>query len=90
MGNQLDDITIRTLSGENCRGISEAFETIGWNKPEAQYIRYLSEQEQGHCKVFVAFIQNVFVGYVTVLWKSAYEGFANACIPEIQDLNVLA
>jgi GNAT superfamily N-acetyltransferase len=31
----------------------------------------------------------VFAGYVTVVWVSDYRPFAEAGIPEIQDLNVL-
>jgi GNAT superfamily N-acetyltransferase len=31
----------------------------------------------------------VFAGYVTVVWVSGYRPFAEAGIPEIQDLNVL-
>jgi ribosomal protein S18 acetylase RimI-like enzyme len=31
----------------------------------------------------------VFAGYVTVVWVSGYRPFAQAGIPEIQDLNVL-
>jgi GNAT superfamily N-acetyltransferase len=83
------DITIRPLYAEDIAVIAEAFSSIGWNKPAAQYRRYLSDQEAGKREVWVACEQNAFRGYLTIVWKPTYPPFREAGIPEIQDFNVL-
>ena len=69
--------------------ISAAFAQIGWNKPEAHFRQYLSEQQAGARTCYVALIRDQFAGYVTVNWRPSYPGFSDQKIPEIQDLNVL-
>ncbi|MBA3778130.1 MAG: GNAT family N-acetyltransferase [Chloroflexi bacterium] len=69
--------------------MSAAFAAIGWVKPVAQYQQYLAEQAAGDRSVLVARLDGTFAGYVTVRWRSDYEPFHQAGIPEIQDLNVL-
>ena len=66
-----------------------AFDAIGWNKPAAQYERYLEEQASDVRPILVARIDDVFAGYVTVVWRTGYAPFCEAGIPEIQDFNVL-
>lgn len=66
-----------------------AFDAIGWNKPAAQYERYLEEQAGDIRPVLVARTDDVFAGYITVLWQTGYAPFREAGIPEIQDFNVL-
>jgi GNAT superfamily N-acetyltransferase len=82
-------LKIRSLCKEDPGLISAAFDEIGWNKPTAQYEAYLKEQEAGDLHVLVATVGGLFAGYVTVKWKTEYSPFADAGIPEIQDLNVL-
>ena len=82
-------LTIRDLCQEDPAQISAAFDQIGWNKPAAQYDGYLSEQAEGERHVLVAVAGGLFAGYLTVKWKPEYPSFADAGIPEIQDLNVL-
>lgn len=81
--------TIRRLSGGDPSTISFAFSEIGWSKPIAQYEDYLLEQRQGVREVLVAETASRFSGYVTVNWHAAYQPFAEANIPEVQDFNVL-
>ncbi len=69
--------------------MSSAFTDIGWDKPASQYRRYFSEQERGERDVLVAFVDDEFAGYVTVMWNPEYPSFRSEGIPEIQDLNVL-
>ena len=69
--------------------IGAAFRAQGWNKPESQFERYLTEQQAGTRDVIVAEWGGTFAGYVTVVWVSPYPPFRNAAIPEIVDLNVL-
>jgi hypothetical protein len=82
-------IHIRLLEGGDPPNIAAAFKKMGWNKPEAQYRRYLREQTAGARTCFVAVVDGQFAGYVTVNWRPTYIGFSDLGIPEIQDLNVL-
>ncbi len=84
------DFQIRLLEEGDPPKIAAAFADRGWNKPEAQYPRYLQEQVEGVRTCFVAIFDEQFAGYVTVNWRPAYARFADLKIPEIQDLNVLA
>ena len=69
--------------------IAQAFTDIGWDKPEAQYVRYLAEQAADDRPVLVARVAGAFAGYLTVVWVPRYAPFREAGIPEIQDFNVL-
>jgi len=69
--------------------ISSAFSTIGWNKPEAQYIRYMEDQNAGRAVVLVAELGDAFAGYGCVVWESSHAAFREKSIPEVSDLNVL-
>ena len=82
-------IQIRLLEESDPPTIAAAFTKMRWNKPEAQYRRYLHEQIAGTRTCFVAVVNGQFAGYVTINWRPAYAGFADQNIPEIQDLNVL-
>jgi ribosomal protein S18 acetylase RimI-like enzyme len=84
-----DTTRIRCLNAHDPPIMSAAFRDIGWNKPEAQYQRYLEEQNAGHRTCLVATFNGQFAGYLTVNWRPTYPGFADLKIPEIQDLNVL-
>jgi GNAT superfamily N-acetyltransferase len=83
------NLHIRLLEAQDISQIAAAFAALGWNKPASQYERYFAEQESGHRMVFVAFMDEVFAGYVTVQWQSHYPPFQQANIPEIVDFNVL-
>ncbi|WP_427889342.1 GNAT family N-acetyltransferase [Kribbella sp. GL6] len=76
---------IRPLRDDDPDIISGAMAELGWDKPVAQYERYLAEQAAGTRDVLVATVGGAYAGYVTVRWKSPY--FGN--VPEIQDFNVL-
>jgi GNAT superfamily N-acetyltransferase len=80
---------IRLLEAEDIPQIVEAFQGLGWNKPDTQYERYLIEQAEEIRDVYVAFVQGEFAGYLTICWKSTYEPFREKNIPEIVDFNVL-
>jgi GNAT superfamily N-acetyltransferase len=82
-------LEIRKLQKEDIKKISSAFQEIGWNKPPEQYRKYLAEQKQNRKLVLVAFKDEKFVGYVTIVWQSDYPFFKENDIPEIVDLNVL-
>jgi GNAT superfamily N-acetyltransferase len=82
-------ISIKNLIAADCEIIAEAFARQGWNKPSAQYQNYLKEQTKGIREVLVAEFENLFAGYVTVVWQSHYAPFKEKNIPEISDFNVL-
>ena len=80
---------ISLLTEEDILIIVQAFQAIGWHKPESQYVEYLKEQKNHQRTVWVAYLDQEFVGYVTVCWISKYEPFEQQRISEISDLNVL-
>jgi len=80
---------IREMRAVDCAVIAQAFADQGWYKPQTQYERYFQEQNDGKRVVLVAEVENVFAGYLTVLWESHYMPFKQAEIPEIVDFNVL-
>ncbi len=80
---------IRLLESDDIPQIAKAFQQLGWDKPASQYERYLMEQVLEIRDVYVAFIEERFVGYLTICWTSSYEPFRKEKIPEIVDFNVL-
>lgn len=90
--NKVTDIVpfnFRALEKVDIPQIVAAFDEIGWNKPSSLFQKYFEEQKNNTRLVWVAFKENVFVGYVCLKWHSDYQHFADKNIPEISDLNVL-
>ncbi len=83
------NLTIRPITLADCETIAAAFAAQGWDKPAAQYRRYLHEAAAGRRAIFVAEVSGQFAGYVTLVWESDYPAFKARGIPEIVDLNVL-
>jgi len=83
------NLMIRLLEEPDCYVISQAFNVQGWDKPKAQYIKYLEEQRAKKRSVLVAFRDGEFAGYLTICWQSAYPPFSEKGIPEVVDFNVL-
>src|SRR5271170_6571234 len=83
------NIEIRLMVDADIATIVENFARINWPKPASLFETYLSEQHSGLRIVWVAHVDYQLAGYVTLAWKSKYESFAQAAIPEIMDLNVL-
>jgi ribosomal protein S18 acetylase RimI-like enzyme len=81
--------TMRLLKSGDIPGIAAAFHELGWNKPAAQYERYLEDQMVQSRDVYVAYVEGQFAGYLTICWRSTYELFHEQNIPEITDFNVL-
>ncbi len=80
---------LRRLRADDAETLAAAFAAQGWQKPAEQYRRYAAEQAAGQRVTLVAEVDDVFAGYVNVLWESPYAGFRAAGIPEIADFNVL-
>jgi RimJ/RimL family protein N-acetyltransferase len=82
-------LRIRALDLDDPERIAGAFEALGWRKPVEQYERYLAEQAAGARVVLVAEVDDVFAGYLTVVWSSPYPPFRERGVPEVQDFSVL-
>lgn len=82
-------ITIRLLEKEDIEVIASSVTKIGWHRTTSEYENYLAEQDKGERVVLVAYSDDAFAGYVTIMWTSKYPPFAEKGIPEINDLNVL-
>ena len=83
------NLKLREIRKSDCQKINESFQKQGWDKPISQYEQYLQFQEKGERDVIVAELNQEFVGYLTIKWKSDYEPFRIENIPEIVDFNVL-
>lgn len=83
------DADIRLFDNKDIVEIKTAFAELGWNKPASQYERYWVEHVFHLRTVYVASVAGQFAGYLTICWKSTYEPFRKAHIPEIVDFNVL-
>ena len=77
------------LQPNNFQVIHQAFAQIAWEKPIALFEQYYQEQERDERFCFVAYQDEIFSGYVTLLKNSKYHNFARQNIFEISDLNVL-
>jgi GNAT superfamily N-acetyltransferase len=82
-------LEMRALEEADATAFAEAFAEMGWNKPAAQFTRYLREQKAGRRSVIVAEWEGAVAGYVTILWESGDPVFRSRGIPEINDFNVL-
>ncbi len=83
-------IFIRRLRDRDISEIVEAFIQSHWTlKSKELFDKYLLEQKNNKRIVMVAFDNDQFAGYVTLVWKSQYPFFYENKIPEIMDLNVL-
>lgn len=83
-------LAIKKLEENDISKIVDAFKKSNWTeKPASLFEKYLEEQDKGEHIVWVALIDNIFAGYVTLKWQSLYKPFLQKSIPEIVDLNVL-
>lgn len=87
--NLLETTRFELLREKDIPAIVAAFSDLGWNKPYSVYQKYFEEQLKKERCVWVAWQNNIFLGYVTLKWHSDYKPFYSKDIPEINDLNVL-
>lgn len=86
---KIANLQIRQLEKKDINQLSASCQDAGWNKPVEVFNHYYDEQINKQRLIWVATLDNKFAGYVTLLWKSLYQPFADKQIPEIKDLNVL-
>ena len=89
------EFTVRPLVPDLLSALADTFAPAPYDKPRAQYDRYLEEHLAGTRVTLVAIAEDdanghTVIGYVNLLWHSDYPRFAEASVPEINDLNVLA
>lgn len=82
-------ILIRRMTAEDCEIMTNAFAAQNWDKPLAQYQRYLHEQSEEKLQVLIAETRDEFAGYLTIVRQSDFVPFQERDIPEIVDFNVL-
>ena len=81
---------IRRMELGDAETIAGAFLPLGWpGKTAEQFERYLREQCAGQRDVLTAWQNDVFCGYLTIVWQPDYLPLRETGIPEIQDFNVL-
>lgn len=85
--SNLPDLKIEQLRAEDIPAVLDTF-TV-WHKTQEQFEGYLAEQERGERTIFLAWLDEKVVGYVTILWLPRFEIFKEENIPEIVDLNVI-
>ena len=86
MNNELkieDEIT-----QEDAQFFADYFKKLGWHKPLSQFEDYIAEAAKGIRTNLVAKVNDIPVGYLTILWESDHPYFQAHNIPEIKDLNV--
>ena len=85
-------LLIRPMHFSDVELLFESFRS--WNKTREQYERYWRETQSGERVTLIATVEEGLgerlTGYGNVVWRSGYEPFREAGIPEINDLNVLA
>lgn len=64
--NGINSLLIRPLSKEDITIITQAFSSIGWNKPNSLFKGYLKEVEAGKRLTWIAFVYDCFAGYITL------------------------
>jgi GNAT superfamily N-acetyltransferase len=81
--------SVRPISSDALDPLLSAFAHAPYRKTARQFERYLNEHLAGERVTLVAWRGVAAVGYVNLLWESAYPPFAERSIPEVNDLNVL-
>jgi GNAT superfamily N-acetyltransferase len=90
MQDATSQIHIREMVEDDCAVIARAFAEEGSSsKTLSLYQGYLNDSRRGARVVLLAEYDSHFVGYLTILWDSAYPPFREEGTPEIVDFNVL-
>ena len=85
----VNTLEVRRLTSQDMDALSADFAAAGRPTWDERVARYLEAQEAGLREVLVAIADGQFAGYLTVLWKSSYQPFADDGVPEINDFNVV-
>ncbi|RYX83034.1 GNAT family N-acetyltransferase [bacterium] len=87
-GLEEPNYSILAMKADDVGAVFEAFKS--WNKPHEQYVRYWRENEEGSRVTIVATDEaETVIGYTNIVWTPEYAPFAEAGIPEINDMNVV-
>lgn len=83
------NISIRIMDILDIEIMVKTFQEANWQKPASLFENYLKEQENGKRIIWVAYLDNKFIGYITLKWESKFIPFKKKQIPEINDFNIL-
>ncbi len=80
---------IRPATAAEAHWLQTSFDTrMGWAKPAGYFQAVVEQQAAGDLVLLIALLDAGYAGHCKVVWRSAYPGFRERGIPEIQDLNV--
>jgi len=79
---------IRELNADDVIAIPAVDGGPAWHGGPAKWAAYWDEHSQGLRACFVAAEDDRIVGYASLVWRSQYDAFAAAGVPEIQDMVV--
>jgi GNAT superfamily N-acetyltransferase len=84
--------TVRPATEQDAPWMDAGFRGgMGWPKPDGYFVARVAEATAGEVVVLVAADdESNYLGHAIVQWVSRYAGFQEPCIPEVQDLNVIA
>ena len=86
----MSQLTIRQARPEEAAWLQTSFDTqMGWKKRAGYFAGMGEKQAQGQLILFIATVDDAYVGHLKVVWQPTYPYFRKHNIPEIQDLNVL-
>lgn len=84
----MSGIDVVSLGARECEELERAFRGTHLARPASQMRRHVDDAAAGERVALAARLEGRTVGYGTLRWLPEYAPFAEAGIPEIQDLNV--
>ena len=82
-------ICVRPAERDEAPWLQASFDAVmGWKKPSAYFQSVIERGAAGESLLLIALADSKYLGHCKILWRSAYPGFREKDIPEIQDLNV--
>lgn len=80
---------IRPAAPAEAAWLQDSFDShMAWAKPAGYFQALLDRQAEGDLLLLLALAGARYAGHCKIVWRSAYPGFRERGIPEIQDLNV--
>ncbi len=80
---------IRQARPDEADWLQESFNSgMGWQKAPGYFAAVLDQQTRNQVELLLALMDVAYLGHCKIVWRSAYPGFHERGIPEIQDLNV--
>lgn len=81
-------ISVREIQAEDVAAISAVDGVRAWHGGEAKWSGYFRQHLCGERITIVAQAAGALIGYASMVWRSQHRPFAQAGIPEVQDMVV--